>query len=152
MKCHPRLRIVLATTTTTQIYYKVNEFVDDATESMRHAQYHCHKTLPLGPTATIFSFLSSNHKHHHSMPYPRAISRLLINFLIFQISTFRSADVSSPDILIKFPIKSPFHVQHTRRRKLKRFAFRELSTAIGYFHNVEQPNTDTIYLQNNRLG
>lgn len=32
--------------------------------------------------------------------YPRAISKLLMSFLIFQISTFRSADVSSPDILL----------------------------------------------------
>lgn len=32
--------------------------------------------------------------------HPRAISRLLMSFLIFQISTLRSADVSSPDILL----------------------------------------------------
>lgn len=32
--------------------------------------------------------------------YPRAISKLLISFLIFQISTFLSADVSSLDILL----------------------------------------------------
>lgn len=47
--------------------------------------------------------------------YPRAISKLLMSFLIFQISTLRSADVSSFDILIywfllnccaeKWPIK-----------------------------------------------
>lgn len=34
----------------------------------------------------------------HVATYPLASSRLLINFLIFQISTFRSAEVSSPDI------------------------------------------------------
>lgn len=33
------------------------------------------------------------------LTYPRAISRLLMSFFIFHISTLRSADVSSPDIL-----------------------------------------------------